>query len=197
MKKDRGGLTASSQWQALWQHQQELKSARLALLFEQDPLRFDTFSFQLEELSIDFSKNLLTEKTLDLLLKLAHSRQLFGWIEKLFQGEIVNQSENKAAWHVALRHSQPKPQIKAQLEKIEKFILELNNTHITDIVHVGVGGSDLGPRLFVNACKKQSQFGIHFVSCLDGEKTLDLISKLNPKTTLVIIASKSFSTIDF
>lgn len=190
-------LTSLTAWEDLKAHQQGFADLQLSSLFSENPNRQDELSFQLEDLVVDFSKNLLTQETLDLLVELARERGLSEAISKLVEGEVVNQSENRAALHTALRNKNPKKEVEEQLDKIEQFTEQLKSSNYTDIIHIGVGGSDLGPRLVVNACKnKNNRFNIHFVSCLDGELTSDLMAKLNPDTTLVIVASKSFTTLD-
>jgi glucose-6-phosphate isomerase len=207
-------LTQSPAWQALQNHYQDMQDVTMRDLFAQDPQRFEKFSLQFEEILLDYSKNRITEKTLELLLELARQADLPAWIEKMFRGEKINFTENRAVLHVALRNrsNQPihvdgedvMPQVNAVLEKIRLFSdsirsgqwLGYSGKAISDVVNIGIGGSDLGPVMVTEALKPYGQAGlnVHFVSNIDGTHIAETLKTLDPETTLFIIASKTFTT---
>jgi glucose-6-phosphate isomerase len=204
----------SPAWQALQAHAKTLTRIRLTDLFEQDNSRAERFSLEHEGLFLDFSKNRITNKTLDLLKTLAEEAQLARWTERLFAGEAVNSSEGRAALHVALRAdpSQPirvgetdvMPEVAAQLSRMEEFSEALRQGRwtgfdgrpITDLVSIGIGGSYLGPALVVEALAGPKPTGprIHFLANPDGGAVGRLLAGLDPATTLFLVISKSFST---
>jgi glucose-6-phosphate isomerase len=204
----------SPAWQALQAHAKTLARIRLTDLFEQDGSRAERFSLEREGLFLDFSKNRMTNKTLDLLKALAEEAQLSRWTERLFAGEAVNSSEGRAALHVALRAdpAQPMrigdrdvmPEIAAQLARMEEFSEALRSSRwtgfdgraITDLVSIGIGGSYLGPALAVEALAGPKPTGprVHFLANPDGGAAERLLARLDPATTLFLVVSKSFTT---
>ena len=185
-----------------------IKPTHLKSLFEGEANRFEQFHVQSEHLLYDFSKQKINSKVLQELLNLATESDLHPWIEKLFAGEKINQTEDRAAWHTALRDiNNPLTEVAQQWCKME-HIVDLMHSHqlrgfsgnaITDVVNIGVGGSDLGPLMVTYALesdKLSNAPDVHFVSTLDARQLQRLLKKLNPSTTLFIIASKSFTTID-
>ena len=189
-------LMQSKPWQALVAHQQTMRTLTLQQLFTNNPHRFTNFSQQLNELLIDYSKHFITPETLSLLIDLANAQHLKQKIKDLFDGKNVNFTENKPALHMALRDKNLRPEVAKVQIQMEQFIANVQN--ITDVIHIGVGGSDLGARLAINslASYAPSTINFHFISALDGKETIPLMEKLNPATTLVIITSKTFTTAD-
>ncbi len=191
-----------------------LGGERIRRLFRDNPDRFDQWSFQSGGLFVDFSKNLIDENALATLLDLARAMDLEDWRRAMFAGDIVNQSEQRTALHVALRHSggiephvahpEIEEQIAAALDQMERISSRLRNAQwigaggdpITDVVHIGIGGSILGPLAAVRAlsCDEGTFPRIHFVSNVDASALMTVLNKLNPRTTLINIVSKSFTT---
>jgi glucose-6-phosphate isomerase len=204
----------SPAWQALQAHAKTLTRIRLTDLFDQDGSRAERFSLEQEGLFLDFSKNRLTNKTLDLLKALAEEAQLARWTERFFAGEPVNGSEGRAALHMALRadpseamrvgETDVMPEIAAQLARMEEFSEALRSGRwtgfdgrpITDLVSIGIGGSYLGPALAVEALAGPKPTGprVHFLANPDGGAVERLLTGLDPATTLFLVVSKSFST---
>jgi glucose-6-phosphate isomerase len=194
-------------------HFDEVKSLHLCDLFAENPKRFEQFSLHFEDILVDFSKNRITAETLDLLLALANEMNVPQAIEAMFTGEKINETEDRAVLHVALRNRSNlpiyvdgkdiMPEINAVLERMELFSNRIINgtwlgytgKPITDIVNIGIGGSDLGPVMVTEALKPYWQ-GItpHFVSNIDGTHIAEILKKLNPETTLFMVASKTFTT---
>lgn len=183
--------------------------------FAQQPNRADSYSVQVDDLFLDYSKNRIDDEILQGLFNLANQQDMQGWIKKLVEGEIVNDTENRPALHTALRSSKTssfkgyaaevQPQIKAELEKMAQIVNKIRAGHwrgfsgrpITDVVNIGVGGSDLGPLMVTHALQTHvSPIRLHFISSIDGTQTSNLLKRLNQETTLFILASKSFTTID-
>jgi glucose-6-phosphate isomerase len=207
-------LTESAAWQALQNHYQDIQDVAMRDLFSQDPQRFNTFSLQFDEILVDFSKNRITEHTLTLLLDLAKQADLPAWIEKMFRGEKINFTENRAVLHVALRNRSNEPitvdgedvmqQVNGVLQKMRQFSDAVRNGQwrgysgkpICDVVNIGIGGSDLGPVMVTEALKPYGKPGlkVHFVSNIDGTHIAETLKNLNPETTLFVIASKTFTT---
>ncbi|NKQ36099.1 MAG: glucose-6-phosphate isomerase [Chloroflexi bacterium] len=207
-------LTHATVWQNLREHQLEMTAVHMRRLFEQDPERFDRFSLRLNELLFDYSKNRITEETMALLLELADWARLDEAIEAMFTGEKINVTENRAALHVALRNRSNRPiyvdgrdvmpQVNAVLEQMRLFVERVcsgdwrgyTGRPITDIVNIGIGGSDLGPKMVTTALKPYSQPGlnVHFVSNVDSTDLVETLKPLSPETTLFLIASKTFTT---
>ncbi len=196
-------LVSNPLWPQLAQKAKTMPS--LAQHFAGAPARFDAFHAQAENLLLDFSRQRLDVATLDALLKLLESQQYKTRLAALFAGEAVNRSENHAALHMALRAGAKAnfkvkgenvmPAIVAEREKALAFAEELRSSkQITDIIHVGIGGSDLGPRLLVEACGDGKGPRLHFISNIDGAAMDALLKTLDPARTFVFLASKSFTT---
>ena len=207
-------LTKSEAWQALQSHYEDIKNVHMRDLFSQDLKRFEKFSLRFDEILLDFSKNRITEKTLELLLDLAKQARINDWTEKMFNGEKINFTENRAVLHIALRNRSNRPievdgedimpQVNKVLEKMRRFCDKVRNGQwlgytakpISDIVNIGIGGSDLGPVMVTEALKPYGKAGlnVHFVSNIDATHIAETLKPLNPETTLFIIASKTFTT---
>ncbi|MDW3191711.1 MAG: glucose-6-phosphate isomerase [Cytophagales bacterium] len=201
-------------WKALSSHYDTIKNKRLSAFFEEDASRFDTLNFQFEDFLFDFSKHFITKETLDLFEQLAKETGLVAAKKAMFAGEPINQTEGRAVLHVALRKisggsievdgADVIPKVKDVLQQIKTFTEQLhggawkgyNGKKITDIVNIGIGGSDLGPFMVTKALKPYQVAGInaHFVSNVDASDLLEKVNDLNPETTLFIIASKTFTT---
>ncbi len=207
-------LTSSAAWKALETHQREMANVHMRELFAQDPQRFHKFSLQFQDLLLDYSKNRITEKTMQLLRALARQADLKGWTEQMFTGEKINITENRAVLHIALRNRSNRPiivdgadvmpEVNAVLQHMKTFSDAIRSgqwtgytgKRITDVVNIGIGGSDLGPVMVTEALKPYAQEGlnVHFVSNIDGTHIAETIKRLNPETTLFIVASKTFTT---
>jgi len=206
--------TTTSAWKKLEEHYKKTKSLSMRELFKEDPLRFEKFSLQFEDILLDYSKNIITQETLGLLIELAEEVKLKEAIEKYFTGDKINVTEKRAVLHTALRNfsSNPvfvdgkdvMPEVRAVLGKMENFSNKIlsgewkgyTGKRITDIVNIGIGGSDLGPVMVTEALKPYFKEGIsaHFVSNVDGTHIAETLKKVNPETTLFIISSKTFTT---
>ena len=207
-------LTSSAAWKALEIHQREMANVHMRDLFAQDPQRFHKFSLPCQDLLLDYSKNRITEKTMQLLRDLARQADLKGWTEKMFSGEKINITENRAVLHIALRNRSNRPiivdgadvmpEVNDVLQHMQTFSDAIRSgqwtgytgKRITDVVNIGIGGSDLGPVMVTEALKPYAQEGlnVHFVSNIDGTHMAETIKRLNPETTLFIVASKTFTT---
>ena len=202
----------TSAWKALDQ-QFANNDFELRTLFQYNPNRFQEFSLETENFLFDYSKNLVDSKTLDLLLKLAEETQLKEAIGKMFSGDKINETEGRAVLHTALRDFSDKeilvdgenikPAIKKVLDHMKSFSESvISGSHkgftgkeITDVVNVGIGGSDLGPVMVCSALKHfKTRLNVHFVSNVDGNHMVEVVKDLNPETTLFIVASKTFTT---
>ncbi len=211
---NRQNPTQTRAWKALTTHFEAVKDQQMRDMFETDSKRFDKFSLRFEDMLIDFSKNRITSETLDLLLQLAEECQLSESIEKMFSGDHINETEDRAVLHVALRNrsntpikvdgEDVMPEVNAVLDHMEEFSNQIisgewkgySGKRITDIVNVGIGGSDLGPVMVTEALKPywQEPMQVHFVSNVDGTHMAETLKKLSPETTLFTIASKTFTT---
>ena len=207
-------VTTLPAWQNLQKHYAATKLVAMRDLFAQDPDRFKKFSLEFEGLLFDFSKNRITEETLGLLRALAVERDVAGWAKKMFNGEKINITENRAVLHIALRNRSNRPilvdgrdvmpDVNAVLAHMEQFSKAVRfgewkgytGKAITDFVNIGIGGSDLGPVMVTEALKPYAQKGrnAHFVSNVDGTHMAETLKKLSPETTLFIVASKTFTT---
>lgn len=204
----------SQAWQALKEHCEEgMGRVHMKSLFD-DPSRAEAFSIEMDELFLDYSKNRVSAETLSLLMKLARQQDMPDWIEKLLSGETVNDTENRPAMHSALRAGgrgvngearSVQSEIESEFQKMEVIVNQVRSGHwrgysgkpITDVVNIGVGGSDLGPLMITHALQTiHSPIGLHFISSIDGTQTSNLLKSLNQETTLFVLASKSFTTID-
>ena len=205
-------LTKSPAWQALKSHHSFIEQQHLRVLFAQDSQRFEKFSVRFGDLLLDFSKQRVTDETMKLLFQLATQQKLNDWIAQMFRGEKINSTENRAALHIALRAEQAVttegsdvlPAVKQVLQQMESFTKAvLHGEHrgysdlpFTDVVNIGIGGSDLGPVMVTNALKPYwtGKMTPHFVSNIDGAHLAETLKSLNPATTLFVIASKTFTT---
>lgn len=197
----------------LSKHKAEMANATIKDLFSDDSERFDKFSLRFEDILLDYSKNILTEKTRAILVALANECELDDAIERMFTGDIINQTEQRAVLHVALRNrsnspivvdgKEIMPEINAVLEKMKGFTEKVisgewkgySGKAITDVVNIGIGGSDLGPVMVTEALKPyKNHLNLHFVSNVDGTHIAETLKKVNPETTLFLIASKTFTT---
>ncbi len=201
-------------WQALEEHFGEIAPVPMRSLFEEDPQRFDKFSLRLNDLFLDYSKNRITDETMKLLLNLAEESGLAKAIAAMFSGEKINNTEDRAVLHAALRNRSNRPilvdgkdvmpEVNTVLEKMRLFTDEVRSGRwrgytdkaITDIVNIGIGGSDLGPQMVVTALTPYVKEGlqVHFVSNVDGTHIAETLKKVRPETTLFLIASKTFTT---
>ncbi len=207
-------LTQSAAWQALARHYEQVRGLHLRSLFADDAQRFERLSLHLPDMLIDYSKHRVTDETLALLFDLARFADVEGWREQMFSGARINITENRAVLHVALRDQgyEPilvdgedvKPAIRGVINKMRGFADQVRGGDwcgytgkaITDVVNIGIGGSDLGPVMVVEALKPFSQGGpaVHFVSNVDGTHLAETLKGLNAETTLFVIASKTFTT---
>ena len=204
----------SPAWKALEAHQQQLAETHMRELFAQNPQRFEEFSLQACDILFDYSKNRLTAETLELLQKLAQDSGLDAWRECMFNGEVINNTEKRAALHVALRNRSNRPiqvaeqdvmpEVNAVLEKMRGFCQRVRDGEwlghtgkpIESIVNIGIGGSDLGPKMVTEALQNLRHPRLHtyFDSNLDAAQLNRILSIVDPETTLFIVASKTFST---
>ena len=198
-------LNDTAEWSALAAHQRALASTHLHALFAEDPQRFERFSLRLDGMLADFSRHFLTRETLMLLMALAQARDVSAWIERLFTGEPVNNTEQRAALHTALRSAQPvllngtdvAAEARAELARMAGFVETTRSTRqITDVVNIGIGGSYLGPQLACAALRPYTdgQIRAHFVSNVDGENLAAVLPGLKPASTLFLVTSKTFTT---
>ncbi len=207
-------LTRLPSWQALKLHQKEIAPLHMRDLFQQDPQRFARFSLDQGDFLLDYSKNRITEKTFALLMQLAREAHLSQWTEKMFAGEAINFTEGRAVLHTALRNRSGKPvlvdgkdvmpDVKRVLAHMREFSEQVRSGQwlgysgktITDIVNIGIGGSDLGPVMVTEALKHYEKPGlnVHFVSNVDGTHLVETLKRIDPETTLFVIASKTFTT---
>ena len=209
--KNRNPTTLNS-WNKLKEHHKNMASFSLKKEL-QNQSRKDLFSFKTNQFSIDFSKNLINQKTLALLVDLAKEAKLKNAISKLFSGDIINSTEQRAVLHTGLRdfsdtpilvgHKDVKPAIKNSLLKIKEYTAKVisgelkgySGKKFTDIVNIGIGGSDLGPKMVVESLQfYKNHLNTHFVSNIDGDHVQEILKKLNPETTLFVIVSKTFTT---
>ncbi|HHR6046179.1 glucose-6-phosphate isomerase [Providencia alcalifaciens] len=201
-------------WRALEQHYAEMKNVHMRDLFAQDAQRFTKFSATFDDqILVDFSKNRITQDTLDKLLALAKETQLEDAIKSMFSGEKINRTEDRAVLHTALRNrdntpvlvdgKDVMPEVNAVLEKMQQFSARIisgewkgyTGKAITDVVNIGIGGSDLGPFMVTEALRPyKNHLNMHFVSNVDGTQIAETLKDLNPETTLFLIASKTFTT---
>ncbi|MCP5416519.1 MAG: glucose-6-phosphate isomerase [Chromatiaceae bacterium] len=204
----------SSEWLALERHWSDLEPRHMREMFAAEPQRYARMSLQACGMLLDYSKNRASSETMALLLALAERAELKKWIGGMFGGERINNTEGRAVLHVALRNrsSQPilldgvdvMPAVRTVLARMEKFSsavrdggwLGFTGRRITDVVNIGIGGSNLGPLMVAEALKHYQQpgFSVHFVSNVDPTHLVETLQPLNPETTLFIVASKTFTT---
>lgn len=206
--------TQTAAWQALQKHFDEMKDVTIADLFAKDGDRFSKFSATFDDqMLVDYSKNRITEETLAKLQDLAKECDLAGAIKSMFSGEKINRTENRAVLHVALRNrsntpilvdgKDVMPEVNAVLEKMKTFSEAIisgewkgyTGKAINDVVNIGIGGSDLGPYMVTEALRPyKNHLNMHFVSNVDGTHIAEVLKKVNPETTLFLVASKTFTT---
>lgn len=200
-------------WQKIQDHFEKMNQTSMKDLFASDSERASKFYIQWNDFLVDYSKNIANQETLDLLLELANEVQLKQAISSYFEGDIINQTENRAVLHTALRAKESAkvmvdgvnvmPEIYSAKNKIKNFSNEVISGNkkgftgktFTDIVNIGIGGSDLGPAMIVEALQfYKNHLNVHFVSNVDGDHVNEIIKKLNPETTLFVVVSKTFTT---
>ena len=207
-------LTLTPEWQTLLAHKARLEHQHLRDLFAADTQRFSRFSVELDNLLVDYSKQRIDAAVLDDLLALARSTDVAGWRDRMFAGEKINVSEQRAVLHTALRHTaftpfpnaeqDVMPQVRAVRKQMRDIVERVRSglwrgfkgDAIQNVVNIGIGGSDLGPKLVTRALAATEHPGIDFyyVSNLDSAHLAPLLEKLDPRTTLFIVASKTFTT---
>lgn len=207
-------LVESPAWQALVKHQQEMAQVEMRDLFAQDEKRFERFSLRFGDILFDYSKNRITHQTMALLLDLVRQANLEQRIQAMFNGEKINITENRAVLHIALRNRSNRPiivdgvdvmpEVNRVLEKMRLFSEDVRSgawkgytgKAITDIVNIGIGGSDLGPKMVCEALKPYSRpdLHVHFVSNVDSTDLVEVLKTVDPETVLFLVASKTFTT---
>lgn len=207
-------LTEKPSWTKLLNHYNEMSKTSMNQLFADDANRFEKFSIKFNDILLDYSKNIINDHTIDYLTELTDECQLKNWIESMFTGDTINFTEGRAVLHTALRNRSGNPvylngknimdDINRVLNQMKTFCAKVHNgdwigykgDKITDIVNIGIGGSDLGPAMVCNALKHYAVQGMnaHFVSNVDATHLEETLRKLNPATTLFLIASKTFTT---
>ncbi len=207
-------VTQSPAWQALQLHAVAMADVQMRDLFAQDPHRAQRYSHRLDSLFLDYSKNRITDETVELLFELARHRDVEGWRARMFAGERINFTENRPVLHVALRNRSNRPilvdgedvmpGVNAVLEQMASFSERVRNGDwlgytgkpITDIVNIGIGGSDLGPAMVCEALRPYGhpRLTMHFVSNVDGSHIAEALAHVDPASTLFLIASKTFTT---
>jgi len=207
-------INQSPIWQALNQHKKDIESISLREMFKSDPERFNQFHIQFNDLLLDYSKHHISKETISLLVKLAKEVDLENWRDRMFEGEKINSTEHRAVLHTALRNQNQTPimsdgedvmpKVKNVLKKMRRFSEEVRSGQwkgftgkpITNVINIGIGGSDLGPTMVCQALKPYGSKTItpHFVSNVVGADLSQALEKCNPETTLFIVASKTFTT---
>ena len=206
--------TRTKAWKALQDHHAAIQNVHMRDLFAEDPHRFENFSGHLEDIAVDYSKNRITAETLKLLVELAEELDLKDAIERMFSGDTINETENRAVLHTALRNTQNTPvyvdgadvmpEIQSVLDKMQSFADRVRSGQwkgytgkpVTDIVNIGIGGSDLGPAMVCECLKPYGhpRLKVHFVSNVDGTHIAETLKTLEPETVLFMVASKTFTT---
>ncbi len=205
--------TTTSAWHKLLLHFMTMQNVSMKTLFENDQERTQKLHIQWNDFVVDYSKNIITGETLDLLLQLADEVQLKEAIAQYFSGTAINQTENRSVLHTALRAPETAniavdgknvmPEIFEVKRKIQQFTAEVESgarkgytgKPFTDVVNIGIGGSDLGPAMVVEALQYyKNHLNVYFISNIDGDHVNEIIKKLNPETTLFVVASKTFTT---
>lgn len=205
--------TTTAAWQKLSQHFTQMQNNSIKELFANDSSRAENFHIEWNDFLIDYSKNNITQETVDLLLELANEIELKKAISSYFNGDLINQTENRAVLHTALRAPQTAAvlvdgknvmpevfEVKYKIQSFSEAIISGNKKGytgkpFTDVVNIGIGGSDLGPAMVVEALQfYKNHLNVHFVSNVDGDHVNEIIKKVNPETTLFVIVSKTFTT---
>lgn len=205
--------TETEAWKKLAAHFEQVKNVHMHELFKADPLRTEKMHIEWNNFLVDYSKNRVSDETISLLLSLAKEVDLADAIQKYFDGDCINQTENRAVLHTALRANGKEaifvdsvnvmPEITAVKNKIKQFSDEIitakrvgfTGKPFTDVVNIGIGGSDLGPAMIVEGLQfYKNHLNVHFVSNVDGDHVQEVLKQLNPETTLFVIVSKTFTT---
>lgn len=197
-------ILSSPVWRTLEEHAERLRRQHLRDLFVADPARFARLSRSWRDWLLDFSKQRLDAEALAALAALWEVADVPGWIARMRAGEAINHTEGRAVLHIALRESPPRPEVAAVLAKMRAFCADIHAGHwrgatgepITDIVNIGIGGSDLGPRMATQALAAyhRPHLSVHFVANVDGAELATTLARLRPAQTLFIVASKTFTT---
>ena len=207
-------LTSQPAWQALIQHRQEMDGVHMRDLFAQDSARFNRFSLRFDDILFDYSKNRITERTMALLMDLARAANLQAQTNAMFRGDKINTTEARAVLHIALRNRSNRPilvdgqdvmpDVNRVLAKMRRFSEAVRTgawrgyrgDRITDIVNIGIGGSDLGPKMVTTALTPycRPDLTAHFVSNVDGTDIAETLKAVKPESTLFLVASKTFTT---
>ena len=207
-------LTNSPAWKALTQHRAAMEGTHMRDLFAKDSRRFETFSLEIEDLLVDFSKHRVTEETMTRLFDLARQAEVLEWRDRMFSGQKINRTEDRAVLHVALRNRSNRPivvdgrdvmpEVNAVLAKMRGFTDSVRSgawkghtgKRITDVVNIGIGGSDLGPVMASLALKPywHPEMRAHFVSNVDGTHLAETLKEVDAEQTLFVVASKTFTT---
>jgi len=208
--------TQFSSWQNLEREAQGLRQRELKVLFSEDQARFDKFSIKAPQLLLDYSKNLITDSARRGLLALAEEAQVAQWRDRMFAGEHINRTEDRAVMHVALRDQSGdpinvdgkdvRPQIERELAHMRDLVTQVRSgqwtgctgERITDVVSIGIGGSNLGPLMVTEALSayRDETLKVHYVSNVDGFQIGQVLAGLKPETTLFVVASKTFTTLE-
>jgi glucose-6-phosphate isomerase len=206
--------TRTRSWSRLQAHFEQVGNLHMRDLFAKDPQRFEAFSLRFEDILVDYSKNRITKQTLELLFALAREVGLEEAVESMFTGEQINETEDRAVLHTALRNRENlpvfvdgvdvMPRVNAVLDKMQRFCERLeggawrgfSGKRIADVVNIGIGGSDLGPVMVTECLRPYARKGIrvHFVSNVDGSHVVETLKRVDPETVLFMIASKTFTT---
>ncbi len=196
--------TKTKAWKALEEHFKEIEDVKMQHLFADDLARAKSFKIEWQDFYLDYSKNRISEKTISLLLQLAEEVNLKQAINAQFEGEKINETENREVLHTALRDlGNMKPEVKETLQKMKSFSEDLINENrkgftgkrITDVVNIGIGGSDLGPDMVTEALQYyKNRLKTHYISNVDGDHVQEILKKVDRETTLFIIVSKTFTT---
>jgi glucose-6-phosphate isomerase len=207
-------LTESPAWRALKSHHEKTKDLHMRALFAEDPARFSKMTLRLDDLLVDYSKHRVTAETMKLLFDLARQQKVEAWRDRMFAGEKINGTESRAVLHIALRNRSNRPivvdgedvmpEVNRVLAKMRDFTERLRSgawkgytgQTITDVVNIGIGGSDLGPVMATEALRPywKKDLRAHFVSNVDGTHLVETVKGLDPERTLFIVASKTFTT---
>lgn len=209
--RDRRSLPS---WKKLELHALEMKQQHMSQLFDENPNRFEEFSVKLKPFLVDYSKNLISSSTMSMLIDLAKECDVEQWREKMFSGERINSTEDRAVLHTALRNRSNTPlildgrninqDVQCALDKMKSFSEKVrqglwkgfSGKRITDVVNIGVGGSNLGPQMVTEALKQYSDnsVNVHYVSNVDGTQIANVLRPLTPGKVLFIVSSKTFTT---
>ena len=208
--------TELTAWQALEAHARDMQNKHMSDLFDEDDLRFAKFSLKSPNILLDYSKNLITEDTRKALIDLAEACDVESLRDKMFAGEKINRTEDRAVLHVALRDRTGEPleadgddvraQVKHELERMRSLVAQVRGGDwrgytgkpMTDVVSIGIGGSNLGPLMVTEALSGYSDgsLNVHYVSNIDGFQIAQTLRDLDPETTLFVVASKTFTTLE-